>query len=406
MGIRKALAYISGHLDSWKAAAAKWTADKHPRYPKGHPKAGKFMPRNKGAEGSSESSSGKSTAPSKAKAKVQPVKVKTKYGTFDAHKTKLDNGADVVAFQGPNKKWYVVDLKTKKPLDLKGQEPKSAQEALKSANSQVAKRGEGTESTSKPERTTARKQPNPRKDEGKAKESPITDSSKKTSGASKEPFPDGSKLFAKQEHAKMFQEALDFYRAQSKKQLLKTWETSKKVEVVRQATEDWTASTRWGLPMSLKEKARSLEGLEPELRIKPGDKTNYKEAAKEISDESYLHARAISQAYLEKTVPETVTLYRGVDGTAGRQMRQEITKGKAQYDFIQIREEPAVGFTDKKTVAKAFGKDEGGITMKETINRFDILFHPKFLGKEYAHESEYIVRNKEHRWQMGEDLLK
>lgn len=406
MSIRKALTYISAHLDSWKAAAAKWTADKHPRYPKGHPKAGKFMPKNKGAEGSSESSSGKSASPSKAKAKVEPVKVKTKYGTFDAHRTKLDNEADVVAFQGPNKKWYVVDLKTKKPLDLKGQEPKSAQEALKSANSQVAKRGEGTESTSKPERTTARKQPTPRKDEGKAKESPTTDSSKKTSEASREPFPDGSKLFAKQEHAKMFQEALDSYRAQSKKQLLKTWETSEKVEVVRQATEDWTASTRWGLPMSLKEKARSLEGLEPELRIKPGDKTNYKEAAKEISDAEYLHARAMSQAYLEKTVPETVTLYRGVDGTTGPQMRQTIIKENAQSDLIQIREEPAVGFTDKKSIADSFGKDAGGITIKEAVARSDILFPPKFLGQDFAAEREYIVRNREHRWQMGEDLLK
>lgn len=45
MSTHKALAYISAHLDSWKAAAAKWTADKHPRYPKGHPKAGKFMPK-------------------------------------------------------------------------------------------------------------------------------------------------------------------------------------------------------------------------------------------------------------------------------------------------------------------------------------------------------------------------
>lgn len=146
MSILKALSYITDRLDSWKAAAAKWTPGQHPRYPKGHPKAGKFMSKRDIDEAKSGKAGGKKeTAPGKEGRKVEKVNVKTKWGTFEAHKTKLDNGTDVVAFQAPNKKWYVVDLKARKALDLNGQEPKSVQEALKAANSKEPKQDKTAE---------------------------------------------------------------------------------------------------------------------------------------------------------------------------------------------------------------------------------------------------------------------
>ena len=90
MSIRKALNYISERLESFKAAAGKWSPEKHPRYPKGHPKAGKFMSKRD----IEEAKSGKSVGQSQGDAKANQTKQKV---SGNGAKSKVEKVADGIS---------------------------------------------------------------------------------------------------------------------------------------------------------------------------------------------------------------------------------------------------------------------------------------------------------------------
>jgi len=120
-----------------------------------------------------------------------------------------------------------------------------------------------------------------------------------------------------------------------------------------------------------------------------------KKISSEISNESYIKLRALTQAYYKKINIKTVDLYRGIGGNTGKKYSKHCRElQKLHTDEVvfrklemNIKEDGIVGYPNAEKVGQCFGVESGGITVirKMPVNKILVCdpIWPKFLTNEF-----------------------
>lgn len=176
--------------------------------------------------------------------------------------------------------------------------------------------------------------------------------------------------------------------------------------IVADARRAWKSSTYRFEALSLKEKAKKLEGIQATIEYK-SSKRNIKQLVtthlKTFSDEEYIKARAINQIYMkQQKYEETFSVFRGIAGNTGSDLTQRTLIVKSSGgSTVPIAESSLVGYTTKPLTASSFGIRNGGITYERTVHRSEVVLCDTIMEYALHHkEAEFVILGGENLIQI------
>ncbi len=187
--------------------------------------------------------------------------------------------------------------------------------------------------------------------------------------------------------------------------LLETVKNSNIGEAPIMALQEWQGDTWEPYAGKLKLLASQLESGAGEMIYRRSmDASIYLQQLAEvpISKQQYISMRAFNQAYMKKKgVSDQVTLYRGIGGGKGNEIRRNLRSDGMTRTIWNIEEAPVTGYTSNPRIARRFGYSEGGVDITRVIDRDDIFWHNDILSTltmvegygsdKIAQELEYLV---------------
>ena len=185
----------------------------------------------------------------------------------------------------------------------------------------------------------------------------------------------------------------------------------------------WKLNTQEEAANAFKYMARQYEKDVPEMVMKKfGDRfmqAFLEDFGEEKFKEGYLQWRALSQVYLENTVPEgKLVLYRGMSGHTGNNIAESIYNAwktkSMERTLFPIKDMSLVGYSSDYNMAKDFGtfrafNTEGvfELVLKQEVELKDVvlpsdLFDMLFRDYDMAKEREFVLLGKQGNWSKAD----
>lgn len=186
-----------------------------------------------------------------------------------------------------------------------------------------------------------------------------------------------AKIFDDSETQQMYKRNFEYYDANFTTKQLKH-KISEDCHVILDYLDGWADDSLGNEALAMRLKAKVLETksmyvVTARSRVSANI---LKRKVTALSEEEYLKARAITQAYYAKKKVSNVTLYRGVGGSTGKQLKKDIIAAKKRgKKFITIKEQSLSSYSPDREVANAFGTDVGGVVIKRKVPVKDVFIH-------------------------------